>query len=87
MSLGLEALGIVAVMSVVFAIPYVTVATLIAAFGGILTPRSGDHVVAVTEVHGRLGPAAGPVIGLRLWSVNCTLGCRAIYCLGASPTE
>jgi hypothetical protein len=51
LQLGLEALGIVAVMSVVFAIPYVTVATLIAAFGGILTPRSGDQVVAVTEVH------------------------------------
>jgi ammonium transporter, Amt family len=49
--LGLEVLGIVAVMSVVFAISYVTVAALSAAFGGILTPRPSDQVVAVTELH------------------------------------
>jgi len=49
--LGLEVLGIVAVMSAVFAISYLTVAAVSAAFGGILTPRSGDQVVAVTEIH------------------------------------
>jgi hypothetical protein len=43
-------LGIVAVMSAVFAISYLTVAVLSAAFGGILTPRSDDQVVAVTEI-------------------------------------
>jgi hypothetical protein len=44
-------LGIVAVMSVVFTTSYVTIAALSAAFGGILTPRSGDQLVAVTEAH------------------------------------
>jgi ammonium transporter, Amt family len=48
--LGLEALGIVAVMSVVFAISYVTVAALSAAFGGILTTGPSDHAATVTEV-------------------------------------
>jgi ammonium transporter, Amt family len=48
--LGLEVLGIVAVMSAVFAISYVTVAALSAAFGGILSPRSGEHVGAAADV-------------------------------------
>ena len=47
--LGLEALGIVAVMSVVFALSFVTVAAISSGFGGILRPRSGDDVVAFTE--------------------------------------
>jgi Amt family ammonium transporter len=49
--LGLEVLGILAVMSVVFALSYVTVAALSAAFGGILTPRSGEPTVLAMEVH------------------------------------
>jgi Amt family ammonium transporter len=49
--LGLEVLGIVAVMAAVFAISYVTVAALSAAFGGILTKRSGDQAGAVTHAH------------------------------------
>lgn len=48
--LGLEVLGIAAVMSAVFVISYLTVAAISAAFGGILTSPSDDQMVTVLEV-------------------------------------